>query len=86
MELTVFSMMGGAEIRVPNGLGVEVSEFALMGGNSIHIEEARLPAPSPVLHLRIVSIMGGTDVRRGPKLTRAERKALAAERRRHLGH
>ncbi len=81
VELTVWSVMGGAEIRVPNGLAVEVSEFALMGGNSVHIEEDRPPAAGPVLHLRLYSLMGGTDVKRGPKLSRKERKALG-----HHGH
>jgi hypothetical protein len=29
-----------------------------------------------VLRLRLVSIMGGTELRRGPKLSRKERKRL----------
>jgi hypothetical protein len=78
--------MGGAEIRVPNGLQVEVSELALMGGNSVDIGEDRPAAPGPVLHLRLFSLMGGAEVRRGPKRSRAERRALKEERRGHLGH
>jgi hypothetical protein len=86
VELTVVSIMGGAEIRVPNGLRVEVSELALMGGNSIDISEDRPSVASgPVLHLRLFSLMGGTDVKRGPKLSRAERRALKEQRRGHLG-
>ncbi len=80
VELTVISIMGGSDIRVPNGLRVEVSDFAFMGGNSVHIEEDRPSSSGPVLHLRLFSLMGGADVKRGPKLSRAERKAL--ERRR----
>jgi hypothetical protein len=76
VELTVISVMGGSDIHVPKGLNVEVSEFAFMGGNSIRIEEEHPPAPGPVLHLRIFSLMGGTDVKRGPKLTWAERREL----------
>ena len=85
VELTVISIMGGAEIRVPNGLRVEVSELALMGGNSVDITEDRPSAAGAVLHLRLFSLMGGTDVRRGPKLSRAERRALREQRRSHLG-
>jgi len=85
VELTVISIMGGSDIRVPHGLDVEVSEFALMGGNGIDIADDRPPAPGPVLHLRLFSLMGGTDVKRGPKLTRAERKALKQKRREELG-
>jgi len=85
VELTVVSFMGGAEIRVPEGLAVELSELAFMGGNSVDIGAARPGAGGPVLHLRLLSFMGGADVKRGPKRSRAERKALARERRGHLG-
>jgi hypothetical protein len=76
VQMTVFSFMGGAEIRVPDGLNVEVSEFALMGGNDIKLGDERPDPGGPLLRLRVVSIMGGTDVKRGRKLTRAERRAL----------
>jgi hypothetical protein len=85
VELTVYSIMGGAEIRVPAGLTVEVSELALMGGNSVKLPTRR-PGSGPVLFLRLVSVMGGAEVKLGPKRSRRERKALEAERRRHLGH
>jgi hypothetical protein len=74
VEMTVFSLMGGADIRVPDGLNVEVSEFAFMGGNSVKLGD-ELPDPGgPVLRLRLVSIMGGSDVKRGRKLSRRERQ------------
>ncbi|MEA2157153.1 MAG: hypothetical protein QOE11_3293 [Solirubrobacteraceae bacterium] len=85
VELNVFSVMGGSEIHVPPGLNVEVSEFAILGGNSIEIAEEVRPAPGPVLHLRLFSIMGGTDVRRGPRLTRAELRELKRRKRGELG-
>jgi Domain of unknown function (DUF1707) len=73
-ELTMISIMGGGDVYVPDGLNVEVSDFAFMGGNDVHLGDAT-PAPGgPTLRLRLVSIMGGTDVRRGRKLTRAQRK------------
>ena len=85
VELTVFSLMGGADIRVPDGLNVEVSDFAFMGGNGVDIGDP-LPDPGgPVLRLRLISIMGGTDVKRGRKKTRAEKRA-ERERRKHLHH
>jgi hypothetical protein len=76
VELTVFSLMGGADIRVPGDLHVELSEFAFMGGNSVKAETAPPRPGGPVLRLRLISIMGGSDVKRGLKLSRAERKAL----------
>ena len=44
-----------------------------------------LPDPGgPTLQIRMISIMGGSDVKRGRKLSRAERKALEAPRARAL--
>jgi Domain of unknown function (DUF1707) len=85
VELTVFSLMGGADIRVPEGLNVEVSDFALLGGNDVDIGDQRPDPGGPVLHLRLISIMGGTDVKRGRRKSRAEKRA-ARERRKHLPH
>jgi hypothetical protein len=73
VELTIFSLMGGADVRVPEGLNVEVSEFAFMGGNSVRLGD-ELPDPGgPVLRLRLLSIMGGTDVKRGRRLSKRDR-------------
>jgi hypothetical protein len=83
VELTVFSLMGGADIRVPDGLNVEISDFAFMGGNDVDIGDPRPDTGGPVVHLRLISIMGGSDVKRGRKKTRAEKRA---ERRKHLHH
>jgi len=67
------------------GERVEVSEFALMGGNEIRIGEARPGDGGPLLRLKLISIMGGSTVRRGRKKSRAERR-LERQRRKHLGH
>jgi hypothetical protein len=86
VELTVISVMGGSDIYVPDGLQVEVSEFALLGGNSVAADVGGATAPgAPTLRLRMYSVMGGSDVRRGPRLTRAERRALKKRRREELG-
>ncbi len=75
VELTVFSLMGGADIRVPDGLNVEVSDFALMGANGVDIGDPRPDPGGPVLRVRLISIMGGSDVKRGRRKSRAERRA-----------
>ena len=46
VQMTVFSLMGGADVRVPEGLNVEVSEFAFMGGNGIRARRRRGPIPA----------------------------------------
>jgi hypothetical protein len=76
-ELSVYSVMGGADIHVPEGLDVEVSEFASWAATTSGSGRAP-PRRRPVLHLRLVSVMGGTNVRRGRKLSRAEKKVLKA--------
>lgn len=74
--ITVFSLMGGSEIRVPDNVNVVISDFAFMGGNESKVGEA-IPDPGgPTIHVKMISIMGGSTVKRGRKLTRAERKAL----------
>ncbi len=85
VEMRVFSLMGGSDIRVPEGLNVEVSEFAFMGGNDVGRGDARPDAGGPLLRLKMISILGGSNLRRGRRKSRAERK-LERERRRHLGH
>jgi Domain of unknown function (DUF1707) len=85
VELTVFSLMGGAEVRVPEGLNVEVSDFALMGGNGVDIGDQRPDPGGPVLHVRLISIMGGSDIKRGRKKSRADKRAERRARK-HLGH
>ena len=85
VELRVFSLMGGSDVWVPEGLNVEVSEFAFMGGNDLRVEGARAAdRDGPLLRLRLVSVMGGTNLRRGRKRSRRERR-LERERRRELG-
>jgi hypothetical protein len=79
--ITVFSLMGGAEIRVPEGLNVEVSQFAFMGGNGVELGPSHPDPGGPVVRIRMLSIMGGSDVKRGRRLTRAERRQERLERR-----
>jgi Domain of unknown function (DUF1707) len=76
VELKVVSVLGGSEITLPTGMNVEVSEMAILGGNEVEIADERPDPGGPVVHLRLISILGGTEVRRGPKLTRKQRKDL----------
>jgi hypothetical protein len=76
VDLKVVSVLGGSEITVPEGMNVEVSEVSIPGGNDVSIFTAQPDPGGPVVHLRLVSILGGSEVRRGPKLTRKQRKEL----------
>jgi len=43
-HLNVYSLMGGSQVRVPNGVDVHVSRLALMGGNDVRLGD-ELPPP-----------------------------------------
>ncbi len=75
VEITVFSFMGGAEVYVPEDLRVEISDVGILGGNEIERSSPEAEDhDGPVVRLKLISIMGGTNVRRGPKLSWRERR------------
>ena len=76
VHLRVICVMGGTDVRVPDHMNVAVSDLGFMGGNDVRIGPGRPDPGGPTLHLHLVSIMGGTTVKRGPKRTRRERKEL----------
>jgi hypothetical protein len=73
-QLNVYSVMGSAEIRVPNGVRVQVSKFAFMGATDVRLGDQPPPLSGPLIRIRLVSIMGGGKVRAGRKPSRRERR------------
>jgi hypothetical protein len=63
-HVKVISIMGGGDIRVPEGVDVHISQLSIMGGDDINLGDAVALPGSPQIHLRLVSIMGGVKVRR----------------------
>jgi hypothetical protein len=74
LHITIFSFMGGVNVVVPPGVEVSTSGFALMGGNDTHVPPQDLSPGARQVHVRAISIMGGSDV----KMKRRDRKALEA--------
>jgi DUF1707 SHOCT-like domain len=63
VQITVISFLGGSDILVPEGVHVELSSFAFLGGDNLKLEGPQ-PAPgAPMIRVRTVSICGGTDVK-----------------------
>jgi DUF1707 SHOCT-like domain/Cell wall-active antibiotics response LiaF, C-terminal len=57
------SIMGGIEIIVPEGIPVEVTGVAIMGGKSVRIKDVPLQPGAPRLRVRVFALMGGVSVR-----------------------
>jgi hypothetical protein len=62
VRFTVVSIFGGSDVIVPEGMHVELSSFALFGGDKLKLGGAEAAPGAPALHVRCVSIFGGTDV------------------------
>lgn len=69
--VTAIAVMGGSTIWVPEGARVELSGFALMGGNSNRVSKSA-SATGPIIRVKAWSLMGGVDVRSGSR--RSERE------------
>jgi hypothetical protein len=63
VEITVWSLMGGSTVTVPEGVHVELGGFALLGGNRMRVEGPPPGPGAPVVRVRAWSLMGGTDVK-----------------------
>jgi hypothetical protein len=87
-EVSIFTLMGGAEIIVPPGLAVECDGVAIMGGFEYNEDAVTVTDPNtPILRIRGLAIMGGVEVSvREPGETEREakrrRKHQRKERRR----
>jgi hypothetical protein len=52
VEITVWSLMGGSTITVPEGVHVELEGFALMGGNDLRVEGPDASPGAPVVRVK----------------------------------
>jgi len=59
--MTVFCLMGGIDIKVPEGIEVRIDAIALMGGHSG--PKSTPPPGAPVLRITGLILMGGVDVK-----------------------
>ena len=65
LVITAIAIAGGIDVLVPEGIGVELDGFALMGGNDHVPGEAPVRPGTPTVRVRAFSIMGGVDVKVG---------------------
>jgi hypothetical protein len=67
VEIAAVCVMGGIEIVVPEGVEVEVSGFAIIGGRDERIADVPVLPGGPRIHVRAYVLMGGVDVRSKPR-------------------
>jgi len=65
VEIQVFAMMGGIEMRVPDGVNVRNRGFAFMGGFEDHVHGEVFPG-APTITITGFAFMGGVEVK-GPR-------------------
>lgn len=62
VSITVVSFMGGVNIVVPEGVDVDVTGFAFMGGKAFRPGKELPPPGAPVVRVRVFAFMGGASV------------------------
>jgi hypothetical protein len=67
VTITVVCVMGGANIIVPEGVEVELTGIAIMGGKSYRPGKQSPPPGAPLVRVRAFSLMGGVSVITKPR-------------------
>lgn len=72
----VLDLFGGTDLYVPEGIEVDFSGFGIFGGADEHGRDLPTRPSAPVLHVRALSVFGGTDLWRVPAGAKGKRKEL----------
>ena len=70
LTLNLYSVMGGSIIYLPDTVDVEISGFAIMGGNEERGPSTRPRPGAPTVHIKAFSLMGGNTIWRLPPQAR----------------
>jgi class 3 adenylate cyclase len=80
VDINAIAIMGGIDIIVPEGIEVELSGTAIMGGKEARVKDVpRLPG-TPVVRVQAFAFWGGVTVRSKPSRS-AEKEAKRAKER-----
>lgn len=63
VEIIAIAVMGGIEIVVPEGVDVELSGLAFMGGKEENVADVPTLPGAPLVRVRAFAFMGGIEVR-----------------------
>ncbi len=73
ITIRVFTLVGSAEITVPEGIDVDMGGFSLLGSRSLHVSAEPLPG-SPLITIKAYSILGSVEARSRSRRSRALRE------------
>jgi Domain of unknown function (DUF1707) len=76
VTIWVFAILGGADVYVPEGVDLDVGGFALFGGIDEHGPDTPPRPGSPLVRIRGLALLGGTDVWRVPAGAEANPREL----------
>jgi hypothetical protein len=76
-EIHAVAAMGGIDIIVPDGVEVELTGLALMGGKSCRVKDDPPLPGAPLVRVHVFALMGGVSVRSKPG--RGRRAAVARD-------
>lgn len=62
-RLTAVGVLGGVDITVAPGSRLTVSGFSLLGGRDIKV----VPGDGPAISMRLIAVLGGVEVKEGPR-------------------
>src|SRR5437763_11355581 len=66
LAITAVAVMGGVTIVVPEGIEVDVSGLSVMGGKDVRVADMPPRPGTPVVRVRVLSVMGGVTVKSKP--------------------
>jgi DUF1707 SHOCT-like domain len=62
VTITIYAVMGGAHVIVPEGVFVDLSGLSIMGGKDHRPGTEPVPPGAPVVRIRAYTVMGGVSV------------------------
>jgi hypothetical protein len=65
--LTLYTLMGGVDIKVPEGVDLDVGGLSILGGKDVRTGKRPLPPGAPRLTIRAYTLLGGVSVSARPR-------------------
>lgn len=66
LMITAVAVMGGIEVVVPEGVEVDMTGFAIMGGREYRVADVARRPGTPMIRIRAYAFMGGVEVKSKP--------------------